>query len=1112
MQSDLDLICAEFEASWKSDGNDPPQIERFLDRVADSERCALFGELLEIELSWRTDASLSVAEYHQRFPQYEGLVQQAWESWSVRSRVRAAAGPAVGHGDDLTLTYIVTDGHGLVSTLLTSAYDADNELSRIAPGTVLADRYRITAHLGQGGMGTVALGEDQRLGRKVAIKLIRADHWGSELRSRMQQKFEQEVRIGASLIHPAIAPIHDYGVHRDIPFAVFEYVSGQTLRDVIRNRSPLPVEDVLDIISRLAEALDYAHQKGIVHRDLKPENIRFDEHGQCKILDFGLATDFRTTADWKFAGTPAYASPEQATEQPSDGRTDQYALAAITYEMLTGQRVFDAKNWREALGMHRERAPASMTAFDSAIPAALDAAVLRALSKDPNDRFASCTEFALALGCHIETLPQRRSAIQCEAIVKLVPVFRLRDSFKVLTARRTCIALTSSHLWIATEESIRSIELGSLARLNQKGRKLTVTFAEKEQLTSERFKFRGRRECIRWQQALESALPEQPSSSSVENVAVPVLLKRRPNARMQLFGFSDVSGRRKKECHLALGLRAAMEGANVVFDVTHEKQVSHANGWRISGVFGRTVESTGRQSIVSGWFLQECNRTALMLLLFIPVLFILRLFGAAIALKLETVAGLNDAKFWATLAYICSLHGVPLIVVITLWLTKWPQLLDPSALSVSAMTVLPTLIVLLTSTGTVVFSTHRIDWQLGVLILHAFDPLNLGLIFAGLLLALRLLRLKWRYVAVADHGDGPSMQRRGAVVASWLVVSAYTCVVFVMSVIGGYTQAQLAIPGERERASAVVLLESGNTESAIDLLNDASNRNAKNPVLKSDLAAALLQKGELDLAVQRATEAIEIDPTLANAYVNRSAAYLGLQQPGAALADAEQAIQLDAKLAVAYINRAAARNIMGQSEAALKDAKLAIELEGEAPLALLQRGIARFNLGRQEEGVSDCRTAVERSPNSEQLKNNFVRVLTVRARHLLIDGDLKPAIERSSEAISLGVQVAEAHVLRATAYLDLGFPEKARKDADAALRIHPHDSTAFFLRGYAAFQLDDLQSCIEDCTRAIENGHKSAQVFLVRGKAYAENGQSDKARRDFSRAVSLDPGLRQEFL
>ena len=135
MQSDLDLICAEFEASWKSDGNDPPQIERFLDRVADSERCALFGELLEIELSWRTDASLSVAEYHQRFPQYEGLVQQAWESWSVRSRVRAAAGPAVGHGDDLTLTYIVTDGHGLVSTLLTSAYDADNELSRIAPGT-----------------------------------------------------------------------------------------------------------------------------------------------------------------------------------------------------------------------------------------------------------------------------------------------------------------------------------------------------------------------------------------------------------------------------------------------------------------------------------------------------------------------------------------------------------------------------------------------------------------------------------------------------------------------------------------------------------------------------------------------------------------------------------------------------------------------------------------------------------------------------------------------------------------------------------------------------------------------------------------------------------------
>ena len=220
-------------------------------------------------------------------------------------------------------------------------------------GTVLQDRYRLIRELGRGGMGVVFLGRDQRLDRQVAVKVILSSGDSSSstatMDSRQRSSFAEEARLGASLTHPAIATVFDYGFHQDNPFTVFEYIEGEPLRDLVERRGRLPLDEVRLIVGPLAQALDFAHGRRIVHRDLKPENIRATEQKQFKILDLGLAREFNRQEDWRFAGTPAYAAPEQAAELPSDGRADQYALAVIVFEILTGRRPFESDSWIDLL-------------------------------------------------------------------------------------------------------------------------------------------------------------------------------------------------------------------------------------------------------------------------------------------------------------------------------------------------------------------------------------------------------------------------------------------------------------------------------------------------------------------------------------------------------------------------------------------------------------------------------------------------------------------------------------------------------------------------------------------------------------------------------------------
>jgi serine/threonine protein kinase len=285
------------------------------------------------------------------------------------------------------------------------------ELSKFfAPGITIGGRYYLESCIGQGGMGQVFLARDQRLDREVAIKVVSRSRINDE-QNFYETMLAREAKLGANLNHPGIATVHDFGFHAGRSYTVFEYVDGHNLRTLLQEKGKFTLEQARDVIAGLARALDFAHGQGIVHRDLKPENICRSTTGEYKILDFGIARDFSSDSDRSsFAGTPAYSAPEQVGGQPVDGRTDQYTLACVFFELLTERKIFEGETFQEFLDKHLSDQPPKLSSLVSDISPDVDAALLRALSKDPASRFDSCQEFAEALGCDEEKVFFRKLA------------------------------------------------------------------------------------------------------------------------------------------------------------------------------------------------------------------------------------------------------------------------------------------------------------------------------------------------------------------------------------------------------------------------------------------------------------------------------------------------------------------------------------------------------------------------------------------------------------------------------------------------------------------------------------------------------------------------------
>jgi serine/threonine-protein kinase len=266
----------------------------------------------------------------------------------------------------------------------------------LEPGQVLAQRYRVQRLLGKGGMGAVYLADDEVLHELVALKVISAAFAADE--QAMIARFRREASAARKVSSPAVIRIHDLGEARPgLLYLSMEYFAGRTLAEVIAQRGLVPIKDVLDILGQVCTGLEAAHQAGVIHRDLKPSNVLVGERGAVKIIDFGLATTAMgegLTATGAILGTPHYMAPEQVRGKPVDARSDIYALGALAYHLVTGRPPFSGDN-AIAIGFaHLSETPTRPRELRKDCPVGLDAAIVAALAKAPENRPASAQVFA----------------------------------------------------------------------------------------------------------------------------------------------------------------------------------------------------------------------------------------------------------------------------------------------------------------------------------------------------------------------------------------------------------------------------------------------------------------------------------------------------------------------------------------------------------------------------------------------------------------------------------------------------------------------------------------------------------------------------------------------
>ena len=257
---------------------------------------------------------------------------------------------------------------------------------------VVANRYEVVQHIGQGGMADVFLAIDTILNRHVAIKILRSDQSTDAISI---LRFEREAQAATTLAHPNIVEIYDVGEYKNHHYIVMEYVAGKTLKKVIRDRAPLLNLEAVDTMKQLTSAVAEAHKRGIIHRDIKPQNVIVKSDGSLKILDFGIATakgSAQLTQANNVMGSVHYLAPELAKGEPASPQSDIYALGIVFYEMLTGDVPFKADQAIQIALQHMREPMPSVRKANPNVPQSVENIIIRATAKNPKLRYQSCDE------------------------------------------------------------------------------------------------------------------------------------------------------------------------------------------------------------------------------------------------------------------------------------------------------------------------------------------------------------------------------------------------------------------------------------------------------------------------------------------------------------------------------------------------------------------------------------------------------------------------------------------------------------------------------------------------------------------------------------------------
>lgn len=360
----INRLCNQLEAGWRA--GHPPALEQVLLDLTAADRAAALRDLLPLEIEYRQLAgeTVSPTDYMERFP-------EADRDWLAS----VCSGTHANHADD----------------------GAD-----LQPSAVLGD-YQIIDRIGGGGMGTVYKALHVRMGREVALKILRP-----EIRQnpRLLQRFHREVRAAARLSHPNIVAAFDAREQAGLHFLITEFISGLDLEQTVRRQGRLPVAEAVDCVVQVARGLDYAHRQGVVHRDIKPANLVRDQQGVIKILDMGLArldrdpgsTASELTNSGMVLGTAAYMAPEQARDvRQADLRSDIYSLGCTFYYLLTGRQAFTGATALDTVLSHLSQPIPRLSSTEGEFPRELEEIFARMVAKDPADRYQTAAEIVVTL-------------------------------------------------------------------------------------------------------------------------------------------------------------------------------------------------------------------------------------------------------------------------------------------------------------------------------------------------------------------------------------------------------------------------------------------------------------------------------------------------------------------------------------------------------------------------------------------------------------------------------------------------------------------------------------------------------------------------------------------
>lgn len=305
---------------------------------------------------------------------------------------------------------------------------------------VVANRYEVVQHIGQGGMADVFLAIDTILNRHVAIKILRSDQSTDAISI---LRFEREAQAATTLAHPNIVEIYDVGEYKNHHYIVMEYVAGKTLKKVIRDRAPLLNLEAVDTMKQLTSAVAEAHKHGIIHRDIKPQNVIVKSDGSLKILDFGIATakgSAQLTQANNVMGSVHYLAPELAKGEPASPQSDIYALGIVFYEMLTGDVPFKADQAVQIALQHMREPMPSVRKANPNVPQSVENIIIRATAKNPRLRYQSCDEMLKDLEKCMLPEHQNDKPLSLNDPIDKTPTKQEKEDTKVGVTRSTSLS------------------------------------------------------------------------------------------------------------------------------------------------------------------------------------------------------------------------------------------------------------------------------------------------------------------------------------------------------------------------------------------------------------------------------------------------------------------------------------------------------------------------------------------------------------------------------------------------------------------------------------------------------------------------------------------------